>query len=77
MLRQVEGDTELLGEVAQIFSDQSALLLKSIREALASGDSESVAELAHTLKGSSGSLGGRASGRGGSEVGADGPGRPG
>lgn len=58
VLRQVEGDTELLGEVVQIYSDQSAVLLKKIREALASGDSESVAELAHTLKGSSGSLGG-------------------
>lgn len=58
VLRQVEGDTEFLREVAQIFSDQSAALIDRIRKALASGDLETVSESAHTLKGSVGSLGG-------------------
>jgi two-component system, sensor histidine kinase and response regulator len=55
-LERLEGDRELLEELAQLFKDECPRALQEIREAIAAGDPPLLTRLAHTLKGSSGSL---------------------
>jgi CheY-like chemotaxis protein/HPt (histidine-containing phosphotransfer) domain-containing protein len=51
------GGTEMLSELAQMFYDDARSALASLRKALQDEDSASVGRIAHTLKGSSGSMG--------------------
>jgi CheY-like chemotaxis protein len=51
-LQRVEGDRELLREIAEVFLDESAKLLADIRQALDSADAPRLRRAAHTLKGS-------------------------
>ena len=51
-LQSVDGDTELLVEMAELFLQDSARLLQEIGEAVAAGDASGLHRSAHTLKGS-------------------------
>ena len=55
-LERVEGDRDLLEELAQLFKDECPRALQEIRGAIAAGDAPLLTRLAHTLRGSSGSL---------------------
>jgi signal transduction histidine kinase/DNA-binding response OmpR family regulator len=59
MLAAVEGDVELLRELAALFLHDYPQRLAELREALARQDAPAVARAAHTLKGAVGSLGAR------------------
>jgi two-component system sensor histidine kinase/response regulator len=56
-LQRVEGDRELLEEIARIFAEECPKMLAEIRGALAGADAPLLERLAHTLKGSSSNLG--------------------
>jgi len=56
-LTRVEGDTELLLEIIEVFLDDSPRLMGRIREALKRKDLKSLEQAAHTLKGSVGNFG--------------------
>ena len=56
-LTRVEGDTELLLEIIEVFLDDSPRLMGRIREALKRRDLKSLEQAAHTLKGSVGNFG--------------------
>jgi PAS domain S-box-containing protein len=51
-VRHLEGDVELLKEMAEVFLEQSSDLLHKMREAASSGDGGTLERAAHTLKGS-------------------------
>jgi len=51
-LHSVDGDTELLLELADIFLQGSQSLLERIEQAIDAGDSTGLYQTAHTLKGS-------------------------
>jgi HPt (histidine-containing phosphotransfer) domain-containing protein len=55
-LARLDGDAELLGEMARLFLDDYASALATIRRALARGDAPRVALGAHAFKGSLASL---------------------
>jgi two-component system, sensor histidine kinase and response regulator len=55
-LERLEGDRDLLEELAQLFKEECPRALEEIRGAIAAGDAPLLTRLAHTLKGSSGSL---------------------
>jgi two-component system, sensor histidine kinase and response regulator len=52
VLARLEGDRELLGEVATLFASDGPKLLQDIEQAIASGDRPLLHRSAHTLKGS-------------------------
>jgi CheY-like chemotaxis protein len=54
---QGEGEPDLLEEPIELFLEEVPAQLKALREAAERGDAQSVGRIAHTLKGSSGSLG--------------------
>lgn len=56
-LNNVDGDLEFLRELAEIYDEQAPVLLKDIRTAIAERNWETLERSAHTLKGSSGTLG--------------------
>jgi two-component system, sensor histidine kinase and response regulator len=56
-LARVEGDRELLAELAELFAGEGPFLLTEIRQAITRGESASLARAAHTLKGSVGNFG--------------------
>jgi two-component system, sensor histidine kinase and response regulator len=56
-LEHVEGDRELLEELAHLFIEGSPASLDDIRRALSERDAHRLERLAHTIKGSSASLG--------------------
>jgi len=58
-LSQVDGNRELLCEVARLFLDQYPKLLEKTHQALSRSDYQSLAEAAHTLASSVGQLGGQ------------------
>ena len=51
-LARLDGDQELLQELAQIFLKESPEILRRLREAVKRGDVEAVAAEAHSMKGS-------------------------
>jgi HPt (histidine-containing phosphotransfer) domain-containing protein len=51
-LERVDGDTELLGEIAQIFLDDVDALTAEIRQAVSDADPARIMRSAHRLKGS-------------------------
>ena len=53
-LARLEGDNELLDEVAEIILDNWTKLLRQIRDAITGGDSEALERAAHNLNGSLG-----------------------
>jgi PAS domain S-box-containing protein len=56
VLLRLEGDVELLAEIARLFLQQYPDLLSGIREAVAHSDSAALMEAAHALKGSVGNF---------------------
>ncbi len=56
-LDRVEGDRELLDELLRLFIEGSAAAMQEMRQALNERDAHRLDRLAHTIKGSSGSLG--------------------
>ena len=56
-LERVEGDEELLGELAHLFAEQCPKQLVEVRRAVEAHDAHLIERLAHTLKGSSANLG--------------------
>ena len=55
-LDQLEGDTELLAELAGLFVDEYPELSAALADAITAGDMEATAKLAHRLKGSLGTF---------------------
>lgn len=55
-LARVEGDRVLLGELAALFIQYSAVLVASIKEAIAGQEPEALERAAHSLKGATGNL---------------------
>jgi HPt (histidine-containing phosphotransfer) domain-containing protein len=51
------GGSEMLSELAQMFFDDASSSLAALREAVEGDDARSVERVAHTLKGSSASMG--------------------
>ena len=51
------GGPELLSKLAETFSGETSSALSALREAVAASDAQFVKSIAHTLKGSSGSMG--------------------
>jgi PAS domain S-box-containing protein len=60
VLKRVDGDRELLREVASLFFEDTPRLLSDIRNAISCGDSKALERSAHTLKGSIANFGVRA-----------------
>lgn len=56
-MERVDGDEELLREIAQLFLENHTEQMDQIRDAIAQGDSKSLEHAAHTLKGSVGNFG--------------------
>ena len=56
LLERLDGDTELLMELAAESISESGALLAELRPAVSAGDIDHVAKLAHTLKGMYGTL---------------------
>ncbi|MFO7761723.1 MAG: Hpt domain-containing protein [Desulfobia sp.] len=57
LLAQIDYDEELAEELLTLFRDSSASDLQKIKEGMADCDSVTVAEAAHSIKGSAASLG--------------------
>jgi PAS domain S-box-containing protein len=56
LLTRLEGDAELLDELIGLFLEDCPQRLTSVHDALARGDMEDLAQVAHTLKGAAGNL---------------------
>jgi len=59
VLKRVDGDRELLKEVADIFLEDTPRLLADLRNAIIRGDARALERTAHSLKGSVGNFGAR------------------
>ncbi|MCS6925630.1 MAG: Hpt domain-containing protein [Candidatus Binatia bacterium] len=59
-LARVDGDHQLLAELAALFLDSCPTMQAAIQEALARRDAKAVQHAAHTLKGSVGNFGAQA-----------------
>ncbi len=60
LLDRIGGDVEFLGEIAELFREDTPRILAEIRTALTSGDGPALERAAHSLKGSVANLGGGA-----------------
>ncbi len=58
-LRRLDGDRELLAELAQFFLEDSPGLLEKLRDGLRSGEAKTVQRAAHSLKGLAANFGAR------------------
>ena len=56
-LERVEGDRDLLDEIARLFAEECPASMRAIRQALNTGDARAVEMIAHRMKGSALSLG--------------------
>jgi HPt (histidine-containing phosphotransfer) domain-containing protein len=54
---RVEGDTELLREIIELFLEDSPRLIDEVRAAVAAGDAAALRRAAHTLKGAASNFG--------------------
>jgi HPt (histidine-containing phosphotransfer) domain-containing protein len=54
---RVEGDTELLQEIVELFLDDSPRQLAAVQAAAAAGDAQALMRVAHTLKGAASNFG--------------------
>jgi two-component system sensor histidine kinase/response regulator len=59
VLKRVDGDLDLLKEIAGLFFEDTPRLIADVRNAIARGDGNSLERSAHTLKGSVGNFGAR------------------
>jgi len=59
-LARVQGDREMLQEIARLFLVEAPELLATIRESIARGDSQALARAAHSVKGTVESFGAQA-----------------
>jgi two-component system, sensor histidine kinase and response regulator len=57
-LERIEGDRDLLDEIARLFADECPTNLQEIRQAMAAGNVRLLERLAHTMKGAALNLGG-------------------
>jgi two-component system sensor histidine kinase/response regulator len=57
LLARVEGDMELLGDIIELFKDDSVRQIATIRDAIEKKQADAVRRAAHTLKGTCGNLG--------------------
>ena len=55
-VKQMEGDVELLKEIAEMFLEESPVLMDRMRQAAAEGDCKKLERAAHTIKGSVGNF---------------------
>jgi two-component system sensor histidine kinase/response regulator len=55
-VKQMEGDVELLKEIAEMFLEESPVLMDRMRQAAADGDCKKLERAAHTIKGSVGNF---------------------
>jgi PAS domain S-box-containing protein len=55
-VKQMEGDVELLKEIAEMFLEESPVLMDKMRQAAADGDCRKLERAAHTIKGSVGNF---------------------
>lgn len=55
-IRHLEGDVDLLKEIAEMFLEESPALMDQMREAASRGDSKTLERAAHTIKGSVGNF---------------------
>jgi HPt (histidine-containing phosphotransfer) domain-containing protein len=60
LMRNVDGDRELLAEIIDLFFDTSAGILEDIRAAVAKADPDALNRSAHQLKGTLANLGAKA-----------------
>jgi two-component system, sensor histidine kinase and response regulator len=67
-LQRVEGDSDLLEEIARIFVDECARIMAEIRDALDTPDAHLLEQSAHRLKGSSSNLGAKSLAQSASEL---------
>ncbi|MFH1314371.1 MAG: response regulator [Candidatus Eisenbacteria bacterium] len=58
-VKQMEGDVELLKEIAEMFLEESPVLMDRMRQAAADGDCKKLERAAHTIKGSVGNFAAR------------------
>jgi HPt (histidine-containing phosphotransfer) domain-containing protein len=56
---QIEGEPDILAEVVQVFLNSTPVRLSDLQQAITQNDAAAVKDLAHALKGSSGTLGAR------------------
>jgi HPt (histidine-containing phosphotransfer) domain-containing protein len=59
VMARFDGDANLFREAAELFCSSIPRLLAHLHEAIAAGDSNTVARTAHTIKGSIGNFGGK------------------
>ncbi len=57
LLDRVEGDRELLGDIIELFKEDSVRQMTAIREAIDKKEADTLRRAAHTLKGTCGNLG--------------------
>ena len=55
-LERVDGDTELLAEIMEMFLEDAPPMLQDIQDALDAQDAETCASVSHTLKGCAGNF---------------------
>jgi two-component system sensor histidine kinase/response regulator len=55
-VKQMEGDVDLLKEIAEMFLEESPVLMDRMRQAAAEGDCKKLERAAHTIKGSVGNF---------------------
>lgn len=56
ILEQLEGNAELLTELAQLFLEEAPQLIEAMRKALRQGDMKELARSAHSMKGAAGNF---------------------
>jgi two-component system sensor histidine kinase/response regulator len=56
MLKRLEGNSELLTELVQLFLEEAPQLMEAMRKALQQGDMHTLARSAHSMKGALGNF---------------------
>ena len=56
ILEQLEGNSELLIELVQLFSEEAPQLIEAMRNALQQGDMQGLARSSHSMKGAAGNF---------------------
>lgn len=56
ILEQLEGNSELLIELVELFSEEAPQLLEAMRKSIRQGDMQGLARSAHSMKGAAGNF---------------------
>lgn len=56
ILERLEGNSELLVELVQLFSEEAPQLIEAMRKSLQQGDMQGLARSAHSMKGAAGNF---------------------